>query len=48
MTDIIKPIFEVDNLKITFDTPDGDVQAVKGVSFQINPGECVGIVGESG
>ncbi len=48
MTNIIKPIFEVDNLKITFDTPDGDVQAVKGVSFHINPGECVGIVGESG
>ena len=48
MSDIIKPIFEVDNLKITFDTPDGDVQAVKGVSFHINPGECVGIVGESG
>ncbi|MEH6444619.1 MAG: ABC transporter ATP-binding protein [Oceanospirillaceae bacterium] len=48
MTNIIKPIFAVDNLKITFDTPDGDVQAVKGVSFHINPGECVGIVGESG
>lgn len=43
-----KSFFEVDNLKITFDTPDGEVLAVKGVSFHINPGECVGIVGESG
>jgi len=48
MTDLIKPIFSVDDLKITFSTQDGPVQAVKGVSFHINPGECVGIVGESG
>ncbi|MCJ8299395.1 MAG: ABC transporter ATP-binding protein, partial [Pseudomonadales bacterium] len=48
MTDLIKPIFSVDDLKITFSTQDGDVEAVKGVSFHINPGECVGIVGESG
>jgi oligopeptide/dipeptide ABC transporter ATP-binding protein len=48
MTDSKKPIFKVDDLKISFATPDGEVQAVKGVSFHINPGECVGIVGESG
>ena len=48
MTNIIKPIFEVDNLNVSFDTNDGVVVAVKGVSFSINPGECVGIVGESG
>ncbi|MEO9274406.1 ABC transporter ATP-binding protein [Marinomonas sp. 5E14-1] len=48
MTEIIKPIFSVDNLKISFATHDGEVEAVKGVSFSINPGECVGIVGESG
>ncbi|MCJ8339594.1 MAG: ABC transporter ATP-binding protein [Pseudomonadales bacterium] len=48
MTDLIKPIFSVDDLKITFSTQDGDVEAVKGVNFHINPGECVGIVGESG
>ncbi|EPJ44415.1 MAG: ABC transporter, ATP-binding protein [Osedax symbiont Rs1] len=48
MTDIIKPMFEVNNLKISFATNDGIVEAVKGVSFHINPGECVGIVGESG
>ena len=48
MTDLIKPIFSVEDLKITFSTQDGPVEAVKGVSFHINPGECVGIVGESG
>ncbi|MEP3349133.1 MAG: ABC transporter ATP-binding protein [Marinomonas sp.] len=48
MTEIIKPIFSVDDLKISFATHDGEVEAVKGVSFSINPGECVGIVGESG
>jgi len=48
MTNLIKPIFSVDDLKITFTTQDGQVEAVQGVNFQINPGECVGIVGESG
>jgi len=48
ITSSIKPIFSVENLKISFTTPEGDVEAVKGVSFKINPGECVGIVGESG
>ncbi len=41
-------LFDVDNLSVTFSTPDGDVEAVKGVSLSIEPGECLGIVGESG
>ncbi len=42
------PVLEFDNVQIRFDTPDGPVHAVKGVSFAVNKGEVVGVVGESG
>ena len=42
------PIISLEDLRITFDTPDGPVEAVKGISLEIAPGEILGIAGESG
>jgi len=41
-------VLDVQNLKTYFHTEYGLVKAVDGVSFQINQGEIVGLVGESG
>lgn len=41
-------LLKVTNLKTSFDTQFGEVQAVGGVSFKLDIGEVIGIVGESG
>ena len=41
-------LLRVENLKVEFGTPGGTVQAVCDVSFDVLPGETLGIVGESG
>jgi len=41
-------ILNVENLKVSFDTYAGEVEAVRGISFYVNEGETLAIVGESG
>ena len=41
-------LLEVKNLKTSFKTHIGDVQSVRGVSFHLDKGEALGVVGESG
>ena len=43
-----RTILEVKNLKISFDTPEGEVQAVRGVNLAVKEGEVLALVGESG
>jgi oligopeptide/dipeptide ABC transporter ATP-binding protein len=42
------PVLRLEDLTVTFDGRDGPVQAVRGVSLQVEAGQCLGVVGESG
>ena len=45
---IMEPILQLKNLSISFDTPNGEVEAVRDVNLSLQKGEILAIVGESG
>lgn len=44
----MEKLLEVKNLRTSFDTHHGEVQSVRGVTFDLLKGEVLGVVGESG
>ena len=42
------PLLQIENLKVKYHTRDGILTAIRDVSFHVDPGEIVGVVGESG
>jgi oligopeptide transport system ATP-binding protein len=43
-----KRLIDIQDLRVSFFTPGGEVQAVRGISWHLDEGEAIGIVGESG
>jgi oligopeptide/dipeptide ABC transporter ATP-binding protein len=42
------PALSLQDLKVVFDGRDGPVEAVRGISLEVQAGQCLGVVGESG
>ena len=43
-----KPLLEVSNLQVEFNSRQGKVSAVRGLTYTINEGQSMALVGESG
>ena len=41
-----RPILDVENLRVSYHTYAGEVQSVRGVSFDVDRGQVLAIVGE--
>ena len=48
MIDPMEPVLHVEGLSLSYDTPTGEVLALRDVNLTIGKGEIVGLVGESG
>ncbi|MFP4380575.1 MAG: ABC transporter ATP-binding protein [Candidatus Sumerlaeia bacterium] len=44
----MEAVIDVENLAVQYKAKSGTVQAVKGISFKVNEGECVGFIGPNG
>ena len=44
----VPPLLDVQDLRVSFPEAHGEVDILDGVSFQVRPGETMGLVGESG
>ena len=42
------PLLAVDNLRVTLNTPRGPADALRGISFALQRGQTLGLIGESG
>jgi oligopeptide transport system ATP-binding protein len=48
MNNLEKTLLKVSNLAVSFDTVDGTIDAVQGINFELNKGQTLAIIGESG
>ncbi|MEX2689297.1 MAG: ATP-binding cassette domain-containing protein, partial [Candidatus Njordarchaeum guaymaensis] len=44
----MEPKLKIENLHVVYDTKEGEVQAVDGLSLELNEKEVIGIAGETG
>jgi peptide/nickel transport system ATP-binding protein len=45
---IIKNLLKIENLSVKFNTFDGEIKALKNINMELNQGDSIGIVGETG